>query len=80
MRDLAAKMAELKFEAPLAQFEESDEWGSTEFQSYKTNDNITNLNKKVKDLNQVRVQLKGRSPLYEKFLLFNVSVSSELLC
>lgn len=53
MRDLAAKMAELKFEAPLAQFEESDEWGSTEFQSYKTNDNITNLNKKVKDLNQV---------------------------
>jgi len=69
MRDLAAKMAELKFEAPLAQFEESDEWGSTEFQSYKTNDNITNLNKKVKDLNQVRVQLKGRSPLSEKFLI-----------
>ncbi|XP_066245082.1 fasciculation and elongation protein zeta-2 [Euwallacea similis] len=56
MRDLAAKMAELKFEAPLAQFEESDEWGSTEFQSYKTNENdinTINSNKKVKDLNQV---------------------------
>ncbi|ERL84996.1 hypothetical protein D910_02419 [Dendroctonus ponderosae] len=56
MRDLAAKMAELKFEAPLAQFEESDEWGSTEFQSYKTNANdmgTINSNKKAKDLNQV---------------------------
>lgn len=33
MRDLANKMAELKFEAPLAQFEESDEWGPVDFQS-----------------------------------------------
>lgn len=31
MRDLANKMAELKFEAPLAQFEESDEWGSLDY-------------------------------------------------
>ncbi|XP_076252807.1 fasciculation and elongation protein Unc-76 [Rhynchophorus ferrugineus] len=56
MRDLGAKMAELKFEAPLAQFEESDEWGSSEFQSYKNNENeinSLNSNKKVKDLNQV---------------------------
>ncbi|XP_050300504.1 fasciculation and elongation protein zeta-2 [Anthonomus grandis grandis] len=56
MRDLAAKMAELKFEAPLAQFEETDEWGSSEFQSYKSNENeINNINsnKKLKDLNQV---------------------------
>lgn len=36
MRDLANKMAELKFEAPLAQFEESDEWGPLE---YSTNAN-----------------------------------------
>ncbi|CAG9762253.1 unnamed protein product [Ceutorhynchus assimilis] len=60
MRDLAAKMAELKFEAPLAQFEESDEWGSAEFQSYKGNENeINNINsnKKVKDLNQVLNEL-----------------------
>ncbi|XP_019767456.2 fasciculation and elongation protein zeta-2 [Dendroctonus ponderosae] len=60
MRDLAAKMAELKFEAPLAQFEESDEWGSTEFQSYKTNANdmgTINSNKKAKDLNQVLNEL-----------------------
>lgn len=33
MRDLANKMAELKFEAPLAQFEESDEWGPLEYSS-----------------------------------------------
>ncbi|CAD7087111.1 unnamed protein product [Hermetia illucens] len=31
MRDLGSKMAELKFEAPLAQFEDSDEWGGSEF-------------------------------------------------
>lgn len=41
MRDLASKMAELKFEAPLAQFEETDDWGSTEFQ---TNTNLKNEN------------------------------------
>lgn len=35
MRDLA-KMAELKFEAPLAQFEESDEWGPVDYQSSLT--------------------------------------------
>ncbi|XP_049841991.1 fasciculation and elongation protein zeta-2 [Schistocerca gregaria] len=29
MRDMAGKMAELKFEAPLAQFEESEEWPQT---------------------------------------------------
>lgn len=33
MRDLANKMAELKFEAPLAQFEETDEWGPVDFQT-----------------------------------------------
>ncbi|XP_054263931.1 fasciculation and elongation protein zeta-2 [Macrosteles quadrilineatus] len=34
MRDVT-KMAELKFEAPLAQFEETDEWGVTEFHHSK---------------------------------------------
>lgn len=37
MRDFCVnnntKMAELKFEAPLAQFEETDEWGPVDFQS-----------------------------------------------
>ena len=37
MRDLANKMAELKFEAPLAQFEESDEWGPVDYQSSNAN-------------------------------------------
>ncbi|KAL1505415.1 hypothetical protein ABEB36_004987 [Hypothenemus hampei] len=71
MRDLAAKMAELKFEAPLAQFEESDEWGSAEFHAYKTNENdinvinSNNINKKVnqKDLNQVLNDLKNEQEL-----------------
>lgn len=57
MRDLASKMAELKFEAPLAQFEETDEWGSTEFQTANMKNenelNNINLNKKNKDLNDV---------------------------
>lgn len=37
MRDLANKMAELKFEAPLAKFEETDEWGPVDYQSATTN-------------------------------------------
>ncbi|CAH1105017.1 unnamed protein product [Psylliodes chrysocephalus] len=56
MRDLASKMAELKFEAPLAQFEESDEWGSTEFQTanFKNEENLNNINnKKKQDINDV---------------------------
>lgn len=46
-------MAELKFEAPLAQFEETDEWGSTDFQANKNENDISNLNfnKKNKELN-----------------------------
>ncbi|XP_062561025.1 fasciculation and elongation protein zeta-2 [Armigeres subalbatus] len=39
MRDLANKMAELKFEAPLAQCEETDEWGPVEY--HTSNSNIT---------------------------------------
>lgn len=57
MRDMASKMAELKFEAPLAQFEETDEWGSTEFQSATLKNenelNNINLNKKNKEMNEV---------------------------
>lgn len=58
MRDLASKMAELKFEAPLAQFEEADDWGSAEFQSAnilknENELNNINLNKKNKDINDV---------------------------
>ncbi|XP_045480640.1 fasciculation and elongation protein zeta-2 [Harmonia axyridis] len=56
MRDLASKMAELKFEAPLAQFDDGDEWGSSEFQNaFKNEHNINNINltKKTKDLSDV---------------------------
>lgn len=41
MRDLANKMAELKFEAPLAKFEETDDWGPIDFQSATINNSTT---------------------------------------
>ncbi|KAH8306829.1 hypothetical protein KR018_004280 [Drosophila ironensis] len=45
MRDLGTKMAELKFEAPLAKFEETDEWGGCDFVSSQNARNDTlNLN------------------------------------
>lgn len=47
MRDMASKMAELKFEAPLAQFEETDDWtGSTEFTTNNKQQAEINLNNK----------------------------------
>ncbi|XP_067636165.1 fasciculation and elongation protein zeta-2 [Eurosta solidaginis] len=49
MRDLGGtKMAELKFEAPLAKFEETDEWGGCD---YISNQNVLNdtLNLNMKD-------------------------------
>ncbi|GLV35330.1 Uncoordinated 76 [Carabus blaptoides fortunei] len=54
-------MAELKFEAPLAQFEETDDWGSIEFQSNTNlknentlnNINLNNLNLKEQEVTDV---------------------------
>lgn len=72
MRDLASKMAELKFEAPLAQFEETDDWGSTEFQNNTTahlkNENEINninLNKKNKELSDVLMKDFGEDVLLD---------------
>ncbi|XP_039500900.1 fasciculation and elongation protein zeta-2 [Drosophila santomea] len=48
MRDLGTKMAELKFEAPLAKFEETDEWGGCDFISSQNALNDT-LNLNLKD-------------------------------
>lgn len=61
MRDMVSKMAELKFEAPLAQFEEADDWGSVEFQSNTNlknentlnNINLNNINLKDTEVNDV---------------------------
>ena len=61
MRDLSAnKMAELKFEAPLAQFEETDEWGPVDYQtgniSLKAALNDTlNLNLKQNDSQSILI-------------------------
>lgn len=65
MRDLGNKMAELKFEAPLAKFEETDEWGPVDYQSsnatlkaaisdalnlnFKENDNMYLLEEAIKE-------------------------------
>ncbi|XP_039960828.1 fasciculation and elongation protein zeta-2 [Bactrocera tryoni] len=53
MRDLGTKMAELKFEAPLAKFEETDEWGGCDFITNQNTINDTlNLNLKDSSLKQ----------------------------
>lgn len=49
MRDLGTKMAELKFEAPLAKFEESDEWGGCDFITQNVINDTLNLNLKEAD-------------------------------
>lgn len=49
MRDLANKMAELKFEAPLAQFEETDEWGQLEYSSNSNTIKIDDTSPKSKN-------------------------------
>ncbi|XP_058118324.1 fasciculation and elongation protein zeta-2 isoform X1 [Anopheles coustani] len=67
MRDLANKMAELKFEAPLAQFEESDEWGPVEYQSSNggsTNNKVVAISDTL-NLNNLKESLRsvdGLSP------------------
>lgn len=58
MRDLVNKMAELKFEAPLAQFEETDEWGPIDYQSANLTlkaaiSDTLNLNIKETDRQQI---------------------------
>lgn len=77
MRD--SKMAELKFEAPLAQFEESDEWGSNEFQTATTLKNENELNNinlsknlKDKDLNDVLID-------FNEDLLLNDNTKPKIL-
>lgn len=72
-------MAELKFEAPLAQFEESDEWGSNEFQTATTLKNENELNNinlsknlKDKDLNDVLID-------FNEDLLLNDNTKPKIL-
>lgn len=60
MRDIANKMAELKFEAPLAQFEETDDWGSVEFQSNNSK-TINDNNIDAINLNNIKNNMKDRA-------------------
>ncbi|XP_055637786.1 fasciculation and elongation protein zeta-2 isoform X2 [Toxorhynchites rutilus septentrionalis] len=55
MRDLANKMAELKFEAPLAQCEETDEWGPVEYSNQ--NNSKKNANSAA-NVNNLKICLK----------------------
>lgn len=78
MRDLANKMAELKFEAPLAQFEESDEWGPVEYQSSNgggTNNkavaisdtlNLNNLKESLRSVDGLSQQQQQQQQLQQK--------------
>lgn len=67
MRDLANKMAELKFEAPLAQCEETDEWGPVE---YHTSNSITKKSaiNNVVNLNNIQESIKTKSEINESEL------------
>lgn len=53
-------MAELKFEAPLAQFEETDDWGSVEFQSNNAK-TINDNNIDAINLNNIKNNMKDRA-------------------
>lgn len=57
MRDISNKMAELKFEAPLAKFEESDEWGPVDYQS-------SNINLKAAISDALNLNIKENENLY----------------
>lgn len=59
MRDLANKMGELSFEAPLAKFEETDEWGDTiSTQSYQSSQTSPNANLKAALTDTLNLNLK----------------------
>lgn len=62
MRDLVNKMAELKFEAPLAQFEETDEWGPIDYQS-------ANLSLKAAISDTLNLNIKETDRKQQIFLL-----------
>lgn len=70
MRDLGTKMAELKFEAPLAKFEETDEWGGCDFISNQNvlNDTLNlnlNSNRNLKDAGNAKQQQQDKLRLLE---------------
>lgn len=59
MRDLANKMAELSFEAPLARFEETDEWNDTmSYQSLNAQQSSPNANLKAAITDALTLNLK----------------------
>lgn len=66
MRDMASKMAELKFEAPLAQFEEADDWGTIEYQSNTNIKNENNIN-----LNNINLKDQEVTDVYNEDILIN---------
>lgn len=75
MRDLANKMAELSFEAPLARFEETDEWGDTiSYQSGQQSSPNANLKAAITDtlnLNLLKEQDNNIISLEDEMKNFN---------
>lgn len=57
MRDTTSKMAELKFEAPLAQFEEAEDWGVTDFHNQQNKTTLVGDNfiqQDTRNLNNIK--------------------------
>lgn len=61
MRDLANKMAELSFEAPLAKFEETDEWGDTIPNYQPADQDSPNANLKAALTDTLNLNLKDQT-------------------
>lgn len=69
MRDLGERMAELKFEAPLAKFEEADEWGGCEFISSTTGNSGGGGGGNLRALNDtINLNIKDSKNLLEEAL------------
>lgn len=76
MRDLANKMAELKFEAPLAQFEETDEWGPVDFQSATTT-TAANINNTTQSISMKSAAAAAMSDTLNLNLLKDVTTDNQ---
>uniref|UniRef100_A0A1B6DQJ0 Fasciculation and elongation protein zeta-2 n=1 Tax=Clastoptera arizonana TaxID=38151 RepID=A0A1B6DQJ0_9HEMI len=72
MRDVNSKMAELKFEAPLAQFEEAEDWNVSEFH----NQNKTTLDDFLQEDTRNLNNLKNK----EGLLVDNGLIANPQLC
>jgi hypothetical protein len=77
MRDKVAKMAELKFEAPLAKFEEAEDWGPPDLNILTKEDDVNLNNVKNKEICDNQSNLIQQSLLAQTNNTEAASASSE---